>query len=118
VYFADDTAGREMLVALRFQFENEIVVLAANEDDSIGVFDSSWNLEVDGNISRNLDETPPWKLAISKPLLWSWRMVNQYDYFDGMQLHFAQDVDDTGVLVQLIVVASEIKVIEIAQNAR
>ena len=99
-----------MLLAVRFQFTNEIVVLAAQDDDSLGVFGSSWDCDGIDIVSRNLGKFSPWNLAIAKPLLWSWRMINQQGYFDGVQLQFGSNVTDLGVQVQLIVVSSEVKI--------
>lgn len=112
-FFFIDENSDEMLVALKFRFDNESVVLVAQEDDSFEVLGDDWRCTEKNILLRDLSEEDPWKFAISKPLLWSWRMINQQGYFDGIQLQFGVDVTDSLVKVQLIVIASEIKVFKI-----
>ncbi|REJ65138.1 MAG: hypothetical protein DWQ31_19195 [Planctomycetota bacterium] len=109
-YFFVDQVCDDLLVAVRLKFDDEIVVLTAEEDDTIGVFGPSWRRDSEDVELRGLSGTPPWTSAIGKPLLWSWTMTNQLGYFDGVQIQFGTNVENAGVQVQLLVVASEIKV--------
>ena len=108
-FFVDETSDN-MLVAVRFQFENEIVVLAAQEDDTLGVFGASWECDEKDIVSRDLNKISPWNLAITRPLLWSWRMTNQFGSFDGIQLEFGLNFDDSIFQLQLIVIASQFNI--------
>ena len=109
-YFFVDGVSNNMLVAIRFHFENEIVVVAAREDDSLDIFGMERNYDEENQLFRDLSGTAPWDLAISKPLLWSWRMINQQGYLDGLQMQFGRNVHASIVQVQLIAIASEIKI--------
>jgi hypothetical protein len=109
-YFFVDATSDDMLVAIRFHFDSDIVVIAVREDDSLAIFGTAWNCTEEGVVSRELSGIAPWNAAVTKPLLWSWRMINQQGYFDGVQLQFGENVDDSIVQVQLIAIASEIKI--------
>jgi Family of unknown function (DUF6334) len=49
---------------------------------------NSWHPDPDA-ISIPLDAANPWRLALGKPLFWSWSMTDQSGYRDGLQLEFA-----------------------------
>ncbi len=112
-FFFVDEPSDDMLVAVQFEFENHVVVLAAQDDDTLQVIESSRHIDEVRVDSRNLSKLSPWNRALGKPLLWSWRMTNQQGYSDGVQLQFATNVTGEKAEVQLIVVASEIKVKEL-----
>jgi hypothetical protein len=109
-YFFVDETNRKMLVAVRLRFEREVVVLTANDDDSIGVFDASWKCSEEGVDLHDLSDLRPWNCVVDKPLLWSWTLTNQQGYFDGVQLQFGTSTCDAHAPLQLMVVAGEFKI--------
>jgi len=107
----DDAGPRASIAALSLVFDDVTCVMSAEAaDDSLSIATGPDPLLVSGAASRSLTAEEPWSLAVGKPLLWSWSMTNQQGYRDGCQLELAEDVSDQSVVIQLIVVASSIKV--------
>ena len=94
--------------ALCLVFDTVTCMLAAEGDDSLSI--TSEPAPASGPSSVSVADEEPWSLALGKPLLWSWSMTNQQGYRDACQLEFAEDVSDQSVVIQLVVVASAIKV--------
>jgi len=94
--------------ALSLTFDSGVVVLIAEADASLTISDPAGWQPDPGLVPISLDVKEPWNLALGKPLLWTWSMTNQFGYRDGLQLEFAEDVTDTSVVIQLIVMASTI----------
>jgi hypothetical protein len=94
--------------ALTLTFDSVVVVLVAEQDDSLTIADpGGWQPEPD-LVPISLAAEEPWRLALGKPLLFTWSMTNQFGYRDGLQLEFAEDVTDTSVVIQLVVMASTV----------
>lgn len=106
----DDPGPRRSIEALSLVFDDVTCVMLAEQDDSLSIASGPDPLLASGAPSLSLSAEDPWCLAVGKPLLWSWSMTNQQGYRDGCQIEFAEDVSDSSVVIQLIVVASAIKV--------
>jgi Family of unknown function (DUF6334) len=106
-----DSAHRPLtrVHALTMSFDDIAVVLIAEPvDDSLTIADGSeWRPDPD-TVSIPLNESDPWRLALGKPLFWSWSMTDQFGYRDGLQLAFAENVSDDSIIVQFIVLGSAI----------
>jgi hypothetical protein len=50
-----------------------------------------------------------WSNAVGRPLRWAWLLTNQQGYGDGVQLDFARPEEARGVCLQLLAVASALK---------
>jgi hypothetical protein len=109
------------LAAIRLNFGEVVVVIVAQEDDTLAIFGAEWKPDDSRIIANSLDAVFPWNSAIGKPLMWSWQMINQQGYADGIQFEFAKDVDDSAVEIQVVAVASELIVKQVLlcqKNAR
>lgn len=107
-YVFDDSTP--MLTAIKITFEPTIVILVAQDDDSIKVLTDGPLVDLPHSKVRTLLHTPAWEKAALRPLLWAWKMVNQQGYFDGLQFDFANSAEESVSRVQLLVVGSEFKV--------
>ncbi len=109
IYF-DAESHKPMLTAIRFQFESRLIELRCDDDDAIKLSECSETKVRETETIISLSAELPWARAISKPILWVWSMTNQYNYFDGIQIHFADNVEDPGVLIQMITGAGRLSV--------
>ncbi len=107
-FVSDDSTP--MLTAIKITFEPTIVILLAQDDDSIKVLTDGALVDLPHSEVRTLLHTPAWEKAALRPLLWVWKMVNQQGYFDGLQFDFANSAEEAVSRVQLLVVGSEFKV--------
>ena len=105
-----DGGGPPMLLAVRLTFGNIVVMLSAQGDDSMTIsLGGRFGDEVDCEV-RSLNEVTPWKHAVSLPVMWAWRMINQQHYFDGIQFDFQETVDTSVTRIQLIVLGSAFRI--------
>ena len=112
-WHSEDESEVPMFVALSLVFEEGEVLIAAEEDDSLLIGDKE-GLHTDPAIrSASLSALAPWSGTLGLPLLWSWTLTNQQGYVDGLQLEFATNAKSASVLIQLLALASEIKVRQI-----
>ncbi len=95
------------LIKLAFQQNSFFVVV--KEDDSLELTDKVTFTENDFK-RINMSDKLPWQAAIGKQIRWIWTMVNQQGYLDGLQFEFANNINQKPVVIQLIAVASGIKV--------
>lgn len=102
-----------MLTALHLQFEGHAIELRCHDDDSLQISECTELRSEDGETKMSLSDGHTWTAAITKPILWVWSMVNQYGYFDGIQLHFASNAEDSGVLIQITAAGGALRVREI-----
>jgi len=112
-----DEPGPDALGVLQLQFDKESVYLAVEGDDDtliVGVC-PRWINDAD-LVGHNLSNQEPWRKAIGKPLLWSWTMIDRTEFFDGIQLEFAENVEDESVIVQLIRMPAELAVREVGSE--
>lgn len=80
-----------------------VAFVADNSDDSLVLCEASeWQPDPD-LVHVSMTDEEPWCAAVGKPIIWSWSMVNQQGYRDGYQLEFAENVSDTEIVVQLLV---------------
>lgn len=100
-----------MLTAVRFEFDNETVIInVQGDDDSLEIFGAEWICPDKEALLCDLSSVAPWNTVIGKPLMWSWDMVNQNNYRDAIQLYFAKDVSDEEVILQFVGMASQIDI--------
>ncbi len=69
-----------------------------------------------GTLKQDPDETlveagssSPWSECIGLGICWAWQLTNQQGYSDGARLEFSEPGEESRVVVELIVVASAIK---------
>lgn len=100
------------LLALRLTFDAGSVTIEALDDDTVTVTcpaiepsaRSDWSAPVD--VSRSA----PWGGVIGEPILWARGMTNHHNWQDGYQLEFAAGADSIGTCVDLIAIASGLRV--------
>ncbi|WP_372365469.1 DUF6334 family protein [Candidatus Uabimicrobium sp. HlEnr_7] len=104
-YFEKFDKERQMLIAISFKFENTLLQIKAEDDDSISIHSEN-QFDCEKNIYQfDLANLEFWKAYLGKPLLWSWTMFNNFGYFDGIQLEFVESTK-----IQLLACGSEIKI--------
>jgi hypothetical protein len=93
------------------RFERLTVTISVNpNDDTVEVAESE---RIGSNQVKVLAE-PLWPKAVGRPLRWAWLMTNQQGYRDGIQLELAHPDEPRGVCLQLVAVASALKLREVA----
>ena len=106
--FEEDDSS-DMLSSVSMVFEENIIHITAQEDDSLKVYsEDGWHPNEEFRAISLMTDTP-WLSAKNKPLLWTWMLYNQYGTFDGLQMEFAEDTsDESSVVIQLVAIGSEI----------
>ena len=101
-----------MVVAVQLVFEKgEVYHESLPEYDEISCSEKlsgEW-IELD-LISIDVSQEPPWIFALNCEVLWVWTMTNHQGYDDAMQYSFASPVLGNSQIIQLVTVASAIKV--------
>ena len=110
-YFFEEHKINDMVTGIRFQFDNHVVCLVANDDDSFEVFNSFYDNAEEDITVRDIRRVSPWNYVISLPLLWIWRMINQQDYFDGFQFQFGTVDSISTIQIHLKIAAGQLKAI-------
>jgi len=92
-------------------FQQGSYFVVATDDDSLKLTDSvaEVDVDVDDFNSVNMSDKLPWQSAIGRSVRWVWTMVNQQGYLDGLQFEFANNITQEPVVIQLIAIASSIK---------
>lgn len=98
-------------IVLSFQ-HGAITVRAVPEDDTVSVEQGRHVIGGD-ECAIDLQDTAPWRRAIGKSVLFAWLMTNQQLYVDGVQFEFANTVQDTSATIQLVTVASSLRIFEV-----
>lgn len=104
----DEKGSTPLLCAIAFCFDGLRLYIVAQEDDSLELYSGDWCPDSKWAVV-SLIERQPWSSAKGKPLLWSWILFNQQEYFDGLQLEFATNSGDQSVVVQLVIMGCEVK---------
>ena len=111
----DDEDSSPLLCAIALCFDGLILYVVAQEDDSFELRREDWRPDLRWTVV-SLMERRPWSAAKGKPLLWSWMLLNQQGYFDGLQLEFSRNSEDRSVVVQLVAIGSEVKQREVGSR--
>jgi len=99
----------KLVTRVDLAFEKCAVAVVANgDDDTISLELELPDQDVDATVHDVTNDTP-WSDKIGKPLLWGWAMINQQGYEDGIQLEFAETVEDQSRTIQLMVIGSSIE---------
>ena len=110
-WWSEDPSETPMLMAVVLEFDRTRVAFIVGDEDSLDPCDyQSFTSRHTCHQMVDITSTHPWTEAIGLPLLWSWVMLNQQGYNDGVQLEFSQDGGSVSVIVQMIGVASEVKI--------
>lgn len=96
---------------LRFEHATVSVVVNA-DDDSLSIREGAAALG-EGQSQRPSVQGGAWTELLHRHLRWAWLLTNQQGYLDGVQLELANAGEAKGSVVQLIAVASSIKVYEV-----
>ena len=115
--FFDDDKSASLLCAISLSFNGLMFSVLAQEDDSFDLYRENWHPDSGWN-SQSLIDRAPWSLAKGKPLIWSWVLVNQQGYLDGLQLEFAKNSADNSIVVQLVAMGSEVMVRSMESQCR
>lgn len=108
--FSCDAAQRTipLLEGVVLYFERGMLAIEATAGDEIVVaerFDSDG-----GYLVEDIGQEAPWRVALGLPVLWIWCLTNQQEYDDAIQVEFREKVDGRSVTVQLLAVASHLRV--------
>ena len=118
-HFLEENGITDFLISLEFVFENgRIFHEAVAETDEIAI---KLVPPEDDCVPLPMTHLEPWKSASGRGALWAWELRNQQGYADGIQYSFANTVSDREVIVQLIVVASQVFIYDVTashNNAR
>jgi Family of unknown function (DUF6334) len=105
-----DIESPDSLEAIVLIFENRILTVSVfAEEDTIELQDCEPLIGASNNLIDLLNNNL-WSLAIGKALRWGWVLINQQGYLDAIQFEFANNVSDNSVIIQLVAVASNLKV--------
>ncbi|WP_211302412.1 DUF6334 family protein [Nannocystis exedens] len=103
-------------VAFRFSFEDESFCVSANGHDDTIIVSRDMPNEYASYPSRAfLMLSPPWNGALGAKLIWVWTLENQRGYFDGIQLQFEHLDSPPPFSIQMIALASTLRVFHLAK---
>ncbi|GMG88754.1 DUF6334 family protein [Biformimicrobium ophioploci] len=113
-HFLEDDGITEMLISLEFVFEHgRVFQEAIPEFDEISIK----ALPPDEDcVPVHLGNLEPWSLVLGRGALWVWDLRNHQGYADGLQYSFANTVSDGEIIVQLMVIGSQISVYSVAES--
>lgn len=110
VEYLVDTTFPGQPKAIIINFENQVfTVKAVPDDDSIEVVSGRISCDSSENFISVSDKLP-WSIAIGKYPRWIWALINQQGYSDAVQFEFAKNISDEAVIIQLVTVASSIRI--------
>ncbi|WP_237064668.1 DUF6334 family protein [Microbulbifer guangxiensis] len=113
-HFIEGDGITNMLISLELIFENgRIFHEAIPETDEIAI--KSMPPE-DACIAVSVKDMEPWSFALEREVLWVWDLYNQGRYVDGRQYSFCNTVAEGEVIVQLMVVASQIVIYIVTES--
>ena len=95
--------------AIRLHFSPTVLCIYVDpDDDSLHL---STSVPPETTPLPSLAGREPWNLAIGRPILWTWRLVNHQGYSDGLQFAFCdRERSRETVVIQVIGKASMIEV--------
>lgn len=103
-------------VVLRFDSGLSLSVRAVPDDDTVTLHVLK-DVEDDQLVVASTEE--PWRACIGRRPAWAWDLTNNLAHTDAWQVHFGSEgPDDPGVLVQFLVIGSEIRVYALVEQER
>ena len=96
---------------LRFERATVSVVVNA-DDDTLSIREGSASVG-EGQSQRPSIRGGAWTELLHRHVRWAWLLTNQQGYLDGVQLELAHAGEAKGSVVQLVAIASSIKVYEV-----
>jgi phage tail protein X len=111
-----DPGESPMLQGVLMEFESKRLAIFVTDDDELALlqrFDEG--APGVGLRTSDIGHLHPWREAIGAPVIWAWVLTNQQGYTDGVQLEFSASADKKPVLVQLLALASEVKVYKLGE---
>jgi hypothetical protein len=97
------------ITAVALQFEKlSAVFRAVAADDSVAVMIGPLEPEPH-EILIDASSSAPWSTCIGLNISWAWQLTNQQGYDDGVRLEFSSTGESSDPVVELIVMASAIK---------
>ena len=117
-FYWDDMTTFTVIIKLVFQ-QDVFFILAKGEDDSIELTKSFPQISSLAELTNTIcSEMIPWKLVIGRHIRWAWIMINQQGYLDGIQLEFGNGDKKESIIVQIITIASSLKVTVVNQPTK
>jgi Family of unknown function (DUF6334) len=110
VKYLIDIDYSKSLEAVVLVFENKILTISVFAEEDTIELQSCEPLLDDSHKLIGLSNNNPWSFAIGKSLRWGWLLMNQQGYLDAIQFEFANNISDNSVIVQLVAVASRLRV--------
>lgn len=99
--------------AFVLRFERGVLSIVVNaDDDTLSLHEGVLAL-VEGQSQQPSIRGGAWAELLHRTLRWAWIMRNHQGYVDGVQLELAHAGEGKGSVVQLIAIASAIKVYEV-----
>ena len=104
--------GPDMVVGVHLVFEKgEVFHEALAEFDEISCSQTlSGEWQEDALIRVKVSHEAPWISVVDRKVLWLWTMTNHQGYSDAILYSFANSVEDNEQLIQLVTIASVVKV--------
>jgi hypothetical protein len=101
----------QFITAVELRFESLTTVLRAVPDDdtlavSLGILAPRPGLEM----LIEAADSEPWSTCMGLSVRWAWLLTNQQGYEDGVRLEFGKPGEASSAVVEMVVVASAIKV--------
>jgi uncharacterized protein DUF6334 len=101
--------------AVELQFESRSVVFrAVADDDTLAVSLGELKSEPYETLVE-VSESEEWLNCVDCGICWAWQLTNQQGYSDGVRLEFSEPGEGSRAVIELIVVASAIKLFAVAQ---
>lgn len=103
--------GPVWLLALRLTFDYGRVTIEADSDDTIVVTHPAFEPTARSDWSPPIDVSASalWAEVIGRPILWARQMTNHHNWLDGFQLEFAIGPDSIGTCIDMIAIASALR---------
>ena len=108
-----DPGDQPMVVGLILSFDGVSVRISASDDDELTLAEG--NQDFSGGHGAEIADSPTWKGALGRPILWVWRLVNQQGYQDCLQFEFAEHGGADSCTLQLVAAAGQLHVRRVHQ---
>lgn len=106
---------RPFITAVALRFEHLTAVFRADPDDDTLAASVDPVAAGPGEVVTDLCGVAPWPGCLGLGVCWAWRLTNQHGYTDGVRLEFSEPGGPSRAVVELVAVASGIRVFEAAE---